>query len=421
MTDTLFPAAACVQFAIAPGEPDRNLDRVISLVEAYRPAAGTLLVLPEMWATGFAYDRVEELGRRTPEMLAGLQALAARFDCRLAGTLIEPADQGLPTNTLFLVGPQGVIGRQAKRRLFAFWQEERHFSPGCDPGPLATPFGPLATLICYELRFPELARQQVFAGSRLLAVSAEWPHSRLDHWLTLLRARAIENQVYVVAANGCGRTGSMTMAGHSLLIGPDGTVLADAGGEEGVVGAPLDPALVDEQRGRFFPAGERGWAGADAAKVRELDDLLAELAAIRRHGSRIAFTNGCFDILHAGHVNYLEAARRTADCLVVGLNSDSSVRALKGPGRPVNSEADRARVLAALGAVDYVVLFGEQTPLRLITAIRPEVLVKGADWAEAEIVGAAEVRAAGGRVERIALTADRSTTGLLTRIRRTSD
>ena len=421
MTETLFRAAACVQFAIALGEPDRNLDRIVSLVEGFRPAPGTLLVLPEMWATGFAYDRVEELGRRTPEMLAGLQALAARHDSRLAGTLIEPADQGLPTNTLFLVGPQGVIGRQAKRRLFSFWQEERHFTPGCAPGPLATPFGPLATLICYELRFPELARQQVFAGSRLLAVSAEWPLARLDHWLTLLRARAIENQVYVVATNGCGRTGATTMAGHSLIIGPDGTVLADAGGEEGVVGVTLDPALVDEQRGRFFPAGERGWPGDDRTKVRDLDDLLAELTAIRRHGSRIAFTNGCFDILHAGHVNYLQAARRTADCLVVGLNSDSSVRALKGPGRPVNSEADRARVLAALGAVDYVVLFAEENPLRLITAIRPEVLVKGADWPEAEIVGAAEVRAAGGRVERIALTEDRSTTGLLTRIRRTSD
>ncbi len=160
MTDTLFPAAACVQFAIVLGEPDRNLDRVISLVEAYRPAPGTLLVLPEMWATGFAYDRVEELGRRTPDLLAGLQALAARFDCRLAGTLIEPADRGLPTNTLFLVGPQGVIGRQAKRRLFAFWQEERHFSPGCDPGPLASPFGPLATL------------------SAMNSVSRNWPGSR---------------------------------------------------------------------------------------------------------------------------------------------------------------------------------------------------------------------------------------------------
>ena len=188
-----------------------------------------------------------------------------------------------------------------------------------------------------------------------------------------------------------------------------------------MVGATLDPALVDEQRGRFYPAGERRWPGADSVKVRSLDGLLEELANIRRHGSRIAFTNGCFDILHAGHVSYLEAARRTADCLVVGLNADVSVRGLKGPGRPVNPEAERARVLAALGCVDYVVLFGEETPLGLITAIRPDVLVKGADWPEEQIVGAAEVRAVGGRVERIAFTYDRSTTGLLTRIRQTAN
>ncbi len=118
-------------------------------------------------------------------------------------------------------------------------------------------------------------------------------------------------------------------------------------------------------------------------------------------------------------MNYLEAARRTADCLVVGAERQFGARP-QGPGRPVNGEADRARVLAALGAVDTWCCLVNR-PLRLITAIRPEVLVKGADWPEAEIVGAAEVRAAGGQVERIALTEDRSTTGLLTRIRRTSD
>jgi rfaE bifunctional protein nucleotidyltransferase chain/domain len=156
---------------------------------------------------------------------------------------------------------------------------------------------------------------------------------------------------------------------------------------------------------------------ADRHKIRSLDQLRAELALIKRQGSRIAFTNGCFDILHAGHVSYLEEARRTADCLVVGLNADCSVRGLKGPSRPVNGEADRARVLAALGCVDYVVLFSEETPLRLITALLPDVLVKGADWAEDQIVGAAEVKVAGGRVVRIPFEHDRSTTGLIDRIR----
>ena len=133
------------------------------------------------------------------------------------------------------------------------------------------------------------------------------------------------------------------------------------------------------------------------------------------------FTNGCFDLLHAGHVSYLEQARRAGDCLVVGLNSDRSVRSLgKGPGRPINTQDDRARVLSALGCVDYVVVFDEATPLNLITALRPDVLVKWADWPEEQIVGAAEVKAAGGKVVRISFEHDRSTTGLVNKIRQES-
>jgi rfaE bifunctional protein nucleotidyltransferase chain/domain len=233
----------------------------------------------------------------------------------------------------------------------------------------------------------------------------------------LLRARAIENQVYVVAANSCGRTGTMEMGGHSMIIGPDGTVVQAAGTEATVIGCLLDNTLLEEQRRTFYPAGDRAWLAADDEKIRKLDNLLPELALIRRQGSRVAFTNGCFDILHAGHVSYLEQARRTADCLVVGLNADCSVRAIKGPSRPVNNENDRARVLAALGCVDYIVLFEEETPIGLITALMPDILVKGADWAEELIVGAAEVKAAGGRVARISFEHDRSTTALIDKIR----
>jgi len=184
-----------------------------------------------------------------------------------------------------------------------------------------------------------------------------------------------------------------------------------------VIGCPLDARMVEEQRRRFYPAGDRTWVTDDRDKIRTLEALQAELAPIRAQGSRIAFTNGCFDILHAGHVSYLEEARRTADCLVVGLNTDASVRGLKGPGRPVNDELDRARVLAALGCVDYVVRCAETPPIRLITALLPDVLVKGADYEEEQIVGAAEVKAAGGQVARIAFEHDRSTSALIDRIR----
>ena len=421
MDAQLFPAAACVQFTISMGEPDSNIEQVAQLINRYQPDPDTLLLLPEMWATGFDYERTAALGRRTPELLVAMQQIAAQHQVYLAGTLTAlPEDGSLPFNRLYLVGPGGVVGSLPKQQLFSPWQEDRFYQAGQSAPLLQTPCGPLAGLICYDLRFPELARRQVFAGSRLLAVSAQWPLSRLDHWQTLLRARAIENQVYVVAANSCGRTGTMELGGHSMIVGPDGTVLRAAGTEATVIGCPLNGSQVDEQRRTFCPSGNRSWMTADNQKIRKLDHLLPELALIRRQHSRIAFTNGCFDILHAGHVSYLEEARRTADCLVVGLNADCSVRTLKGPSRPVNSEEDRARVLAALGCVDYVVLFEEETPIRLITALLPDVLVKGADWPEEQIVGAAEVKAAGGRVARITFEHDRSTTALIDKIRVTA-
>jgi D-beta-D-heptose 7-phosphate kinase/D-beta-D-heptose 1-phosphate adenosyltransferase len=139
----------------------------------------------------------------------------------------------------------------------------------------------------------------------------------------------------------------------------------------------------------------------------------AAIVAAQEAGRRVAFTNGCFDILHAGHVRYLSAARASADMLVVGLNSDDSVRNIKGPLRPINPEALRAEVLAGLACVDYVILFDEPDPLALIQALRPDVLVKGADWPENQIIGADFVKQQGGRVERIALVQDISTSALI--------
>ncbi len=129
------------------------------------------------------------------------------------------------------------------------------------------------------------------------------------------------------------------------------------------------------------------------------------------------FTNGCFDLLHAGHVRYLAAARALGDILVVGLNDDAAIERLKGPGRPIMRLAERAEVLTALAAVDHVIVFAEDTPLSLIVALEPDVLVKGGDWALDDIVGRAEVEGRGGRVERIPLVPGLSTTELIRRVR----
>ena len=148
-----------------------------------------------------------------------------------------------------------------------------------------------------------------------------------------------------------------------------------------------------------------------------LERLVAERRVWKAEGRQIVFTNGCFDLLHPGHVALLEEARRQGDLLVVGLNSDRSVAKLKGAGRPLVPQADRAEVLAALEAVDRVVIYDETTPFELIRALVPDVLVKGADWAKDAIVGADIVEAAGGRVVRVATVPGQSTTSLVERLR----
>lgn len=146
------------------------------------------------------------------------------------------------------------------------------------------------------------------------------------------------------------------------------------------------------------------------------DALRATLAPLRAAGATVAFTNGCFDILHPGHVTYLEKAAGLADLLVVGLNSDDSVRRLKGATRPILSEWERATVLAGLRSVDYVVVFADDTPESLIEALLPDVLVKGGDWPLEAIVGRASVERAGGRVLTIPFVEGQSTTGIVERI-----
>ncbi len=148
-------------------------------------------------------------------------------------------------------------------------------------------------------------------------------------------------------------------------------------------------------------------------KVCELDNLLCRIAQWKAKGDRIVFTNGCFDLLHVGHVTYLECAKREGDRLIVGLNTDRSVKELKGGGRPVIPQDERARVLAALASVDAVILFDEDTPLELIKSIRPDVLVKGSDYREEEITGAKEVRSWGGDVVLAPLVEGRSTSRIL--------
>ena len=146
------------------------------------------------------------------------------------------------------------------------------------------------------------------------------------------------------------------------------------------------------------------------------DKIASFCATLREAGATVVFTNGCFDILHAGHVRYLEKARSFGDCLVLGLNTDASVRGNKGPARPINGELDRAEVVGALKAVDYVVLFGEKTAETIIAKVRPDVYVKGGDYTLETLPEAKIVQSYGGRVEFVQMVAGRSTTNVIKKI-----
>ena len=154
-----------------------------------------------------------------------------------------------------------------------------------------------------------------------------------------------------------------------------------------------------------------------ASRVKSLEAGSEYAAAMRAQGRQVVFTNGVFDILHPGHVRYLQQARALGDVLIIGLNADASVRRNKGPQRPINHEQERAEILAALECVDCVVIFPEDTPAEIIKAIQPDILVKGADWAEDAIVGRDTVEARGGRVVRVPVEQGHSTTEIIRKVR----
>ncbi|MBG6287226.1 bifunctional D-glycero-beta-D-manno-heptose-7-phosphate kinase/D-glycero-beta-D-manno-heptose 1-phosphate adenylyltransferase HldE [Pseudomonas nitroreducens] len=242
--------------------------------------------------------------------------------------------------------------------------------------------------------------------------------TRGEHGMTLLRpghsalhlpARARE----VFDVTGAGDTVISTLAG-AIAAGEDlPQAVALANLAAGIVVGKLGTAAISAPELRRAVQREQG----SERGVLSLDQLLLAIEDACAHGEKIVFTNGCFDILHAGHVTYLEQARAQGDRLIVGVNDDGSVTRLKGPGRPINSVDRRMAVLAGLGAVDWVVSFAEDTPERLLSEVRPDVLVKGGDYGVDQVVGADIVKAYGGEVRVLGLVENSSTTAIVEKIR----
>ncbi|MEW4370234.1 carbon-nitrogen family hydrolase [Paenibacillus kandeliae] len=244
-----------IQMDIALAEPQENIRRAGEWIERAMTAEQRpdVIVLPEMWNTGYALDRLD--GIAEPEhgpINRWLSETARKHQVVLVGgSVSEQRDSGF-YNTLYVHGADGQQqAKYDKIHLFKLMDEEKFMQPGEETA--LFPLGDVtaAASICYDIRFPELARTLALAGAKVWFVPAEWPHPRLHHWRTLLTARAIENQMYVIACNRVGSDAKSRFFGHSMVIDPWGEVIAESGEEEGILTATIDLDLSDEVRGRI--------------------------------------------------------------------------------------------------------------------------------------------------------------------------
>lgn len=260
--------AGCCQFGVLPGDVDGNLAIVERKVADYAAAGCRLLVLPEMWSCGFPYPVLRAMAERTPEVLRRMQGWAGEHGITLVGSLPE-LDGDTVYNTSTVVDASGEIaGAYRKVHLFSLLGEHLYFGRGGSLLVCDTSAGRLGVMICYDLRFPELARRLALDGAEIICVSAQWPGPRIEHWSLLLRARALENQLFVVGCNGSGVEGELLYGGASAVVSPLGAVLAEAGGEDPVTLASLDfdemvgfrrriPCLTDRVPELYGLAGEK--------------------------------------------------------------------------------------------------------------------------------------------------------------------
>lgn len=248
-------SVAAIQLKMIAGRPNENISRGFRLVNRAVKKGAKLILLPELFITGFDYDCIANLPqRRTDECLCELRDIARKNGIVIVAgsvTTRERAKGQRPKiyNTCHIIGPDGrTKAKYSKMHLFPLMDEDVHLSPGANLAVANTPFGRIAPCICFDIRYPELVRRLALMGTQILAVPAEFPHPRLDHWQTLLRARAIENQFFVIAANRVGQDHTGHFFGHSMIVGPAGEVIAEAGEDEEILIGSIDLREIDSVR-----------------------------------------------------------------------------------------------------------------------------------------------------------------------------
>ncbi|MBM9520983.1 hypothetical protein JWG39_14275 [Desulforhopalus vacuolatus] len=238
-----------LQQPVVSGEIETNVASLKKALEKAAPVRETMLLLPELWASGFCHESMDEVAAETPSLLQQTAELAARYGIVLAGTFAEVAGEKF-YNNFYLCSEAGVAGPSSKQHIFP--GEERSFVQGAEPPQLIQAGGlQVGGFICFDLRFPEVERSLAAQGADLLLCSAQWPEMRIDHWLALLKARAIENQIFLVACNGCYESGGVVLGGNSVVISPFGEILAQGGVGQESASVTLIWSEMADMRSRY--------------------------------------------------------------------------------------------------------------------------------------------------------------------------
>jgi omega-amidase len=237
------------QMDVALGQPDKNLARVRSMTAEARRRGSDLVLFPELWSTGYVLERAAEYAAPVGAgVFAETAQIAKEHAIHILGSLLEAFEHGF-RNTAVLFSPEGqLVAQYSKVHLFRPMEEDKYLIPGREAPLFDLPWGRSALAICYDLRFPELFRKYALGGASIVFLVAEWPYPRLLHWQTLLRARAIENQSFVVACNRVGESGEWSYFGHSAIYDPSGELVAGTADEETLITAELDLGYREEVR-----------------------------------------------------------------------------------------------------------------------------------------------------------------------------
>ncbi|MBI5374280.1 MAG: carbon-nitrogen family hydrolase [Candidatus Schekmanbacteria bacterium] len=237
-----------IQLAIRFGKVEENLERAVKLISKNNSDDCRLFVLPEMWTSGYDYRNLSKIAEKSNFVIEELCGIARACDAIIIGSMPE-ADNSSIYNTAFVIDEGGnVAGRYRKVHLFSPMAENKYLSAGKDSPVFQTSLGKIAVMLCFDIRFPEFARSLALGGAEILVVPAQWPTVRVEHWKTLLKARAIENQLFVIGAAASGRIGKFDFCGNSMIIAPDGTILAKAGKKEKIIKATINLAEIKKAR-----------------------------------------------------------------------------------------------------------------------------------------------------------------------------